>query len=60
MRKEKAKLEDQITQAKLEQLASENLSLPKLRVKSKEEALDEILTKTTITGPVHVAENFEA
>lgn len=60
MGKEKNKLEDQIADSKLQQQLAENYTLPRLKVKSKEEALNEILSETTITGPVFVADHFDA
>ena len=60
MSKEKQKMVNAIQEKKLQEMRDHNFELPSLKIKTKDEALDEILTKTTVTEPVIVTEYFEA
>lgn len=58
---EKDKMETKIENDKLEKLLSQNLELPSLPKRTKEQAIQEILSDTnTVTNPVFVADHFEA
>lgn len=61
MTNEKDKMETKIQNDKLEKMRADYIELPSLEKRTREEALEEILTDAnTVKNPVFVADYFEA